>query len=163
MNDKNKVIENKGANTIFYSIAGVILLCALYTIHSKTSKLVDGFGQSFTSTLLDMLKVGGGINFSHALLAFVLLVLILIFKIVIEKTSNIEGTAAKVGSIVAKKMLTLISNILLVLVFLWNAWIVLVPYIVYKTNTYTILGGNFVVDCIMIASLLVLIFIKKFN
>ena len=76
MNDKNKVIENKGANTIFYSIAGVILLCALYTIHSKTSKLVDGFGQSFTSTLLDMLKVGGGINFSHALLAFVLLVLI---------------------------------------------------------------------------------------
>ncbi len=160
MNSENKVIENKGASTIFYLIVGVIYLCALYTIHVTSLQYSIGFGLSYISTLLILIKTLGGPSM-HALLPFFLILLIVIFKIVIEKTSSIGRFAAKLGSFVSKKILTLVSNVLLFMVAGISAGLVYGKYSII--TGYQILGGNFVVDCIMIASLFVLIFIKKFN
>ena len=82
-------------------------------------------------------------------------------KIIENKGSNIGGYAGKISSFLSKKVLTLASNFLLILVTLFSA---LMVYSKYKLITgYQIFGGNFIVDCIMIVSLIILIFTKKYN
>ena len=162
MNSENKIIENKGSNIILYSIVGVIFLTTLYTIHTINLKLSSTVEESYINFLLTTISssFGGGM-YSHAFLPLILILLIVIFKIIIEKTSNIGGYAGKVSSFLSKKVLTLASNFFLILVTLFSA---LMVYSKYKLITgYQIFGGNFIVDCIMIVSLLILIFTKKYN
>ena len=161
MNSENKIIENKGSNIILYSIVGVIFLTTLYTIHTINLKLSSTVEESYINLLLTMISSSFGGTYSHAFLPLILILLIVIFKIIIEKTSNIGGYAGKISSFLSKKVLTLVSNFFLILVTLYSA---LMVYSKYKMITgYQILGGNFIVDCIMIVSLLILIFTKKYN
>ena len=140
---------------------GIVLVCSLYTYFSCLFILNDLYGEAFGGIFGTMKVYSVSSIMGHATISFIAILLIIILKIIFEKLPDAKGSKTKIASFLSKKLIRLVCNFLLFM----SAFITgVLTYNKYMSGgVYENTGGNLIVDCVMLISIILLMFTKKVN